>query len=89
MKIKKLTKGRVLVQPDLQQEKTKSGIYLPPVAQKKSDTGTIVMINPETSELKSGVKVVFQKGTGDKMEYAGKDCILMRTDALMCYLIEK
>lgn len=77
----KPTRGRLLVKPLVQEEKTKGGIYLPDTATKeKPQEGEVVAVGddaisnsgqPITSPAKVGQKVLFAKWGGE--EYKDED----------------
>lgn len=75
------TRGRILVKPLVQEEKTKGGIYLPDTATKeKPQEGEVIAVGAEAftnsgqpiaSPAKVGDKVLFAKWGGE--EYKGED----------------
>lgn len=77
----KPTRGRLLVKPLVQEEKTKGGIYLPDTATKeKPQEGEVVAVGEDAisnsgqavaSPAKVGQKVLFAKWGGE--EYKGED----------------
>ncbi|GIW59126.1 MAG: 10 kDa chaperonin [Patescibacteria group bacterium] len=77
----KPTRGRVLVKPLVQEEKTKGGIYLPDTATKeKPQEGEVIAVGedafnsagqPIASPAKAGQKVLYAKWGGE--EYKDDD----------------
>lgn len=77
----KPTRGRILVKPLVQEEKTRGGIYLPDTATKeKPQEGTVVAVGDDaisnsgqaiSSPAKVGQKVLFAKWGGE--EYKDED----------------
>ena len=55
----------VLLQPDKQENKTKSGIYLGDQEKKRSQTGTIIQVRPESS-FKAGQRVFHSEFRGNE-----------------------
>lgn len=91
MKIQPLD-DRVLVQPDVAEEKTASGIYLPDSAREKPQTGKIVATGPgrlnedgerTAMEVKVGDKVLYGKYAGTEVDIDGTKHVLMRESELL------
>jgi chaperonin GroES len=71
MASKKLTPigDRVVVKPDPEEQKTKSGIVLPETAKEKPSEGTVVAVGPGRI-LENGQKVPLEVKIGDKIIYS-------------------
>lgn len=67
---KKLTplRDKVIVKPDLAEEKTRSGIVIPDSAKEKSQEGTVIAVG--TGEISNGQKFPLEVKVGDKVVYA-------------------
>lgn len=67
--------GKVLIKPEPEETKTRSGIVLPDSAKEKPQEGTVIAIGSERiSDF--GQKIPFQSKVGDKIiynKYAGSD----------------
>lgn len=96
MNIKPLS-DHILIEPVREEEKTKSGIFLPETASKeKSETGTIVAIGPgkKTDEgkivplsVKPGDKVLFSKYGPSEIKIEDKE-YLIATESDILAIIE-
>ena len=83
---------RVIVQPDVAEEKTASGIFLPEGAKEKPAQGTIVAVGPgkltDTGEraapaVKKGDKVIYGKYAGTEVDIDGDQYMIMRESELL------
>lgn len=68
---------RVVIQPDVAEATTASGLYIPDSAKEKPQTGTVVAISKITS-LSIGEKVIYGKFTGTEVEIDGKDYLILK-----------
>lgn len=77
---------RVLVEPEEQEVKTKSGIVIPDTAKEKPQTGKVVEVGTDeglADSIKVGDKIVFAKFTGDEVEFEGmKYLVVSKSDIL-------
>lgn len=73
---------RVVIEPDLAEEKTASGLIIPDTAKEKPQRGTVVAVGPGTKDnavtLKVGDKVIYGKYAGTEFHIEGKDFMIMR-----------
>ena len=60
---------RVVVKPEPEEEKTKSGIVLPDTAKEKPQEGTVVAVGPG-KVLDNGQRVPLEVKVGDRIIYA-------------------
>lgn len=90
MKIKPLY-DRVVIEPEIMQEKTFSGIMLPESAREKSQMGVVVAVgqggaldgNNHKIQVKVGDRVLYSKYAGTEIKVDGKDLMVLRqTDVL-------
>ncbi|MDP2208753.1 MAG: co-chaperone GroES [Bacteroidota bacterium] len=90
MEIKPLA-DRVVVKPEVADEKTKGGIILPDTAKEKPVVGTIVAVGPgkkgddgkiQPMEVKVGDKVLYGKYSGTEVTIKGEDYLIMRESDL-------
>lgn len=75
---------RVLVQPDVAEEKTASGIIIPDTAKEKPQRGTVVAVGP--GKYENGTKIEMNVKTGDKVlygKYAGTELVLDGTEYMI------
>lgn len=90
MKIKPLA-DRVVVKPEVAEEKTKGGIILPDTAKEKPVVGTVVAVGPGRKtddgkilpiEVKVGDKVLYGKYSGTEVTIEGEEYLIMRESDL-------
>ena len=65
---------RVLIQADVAEEVTSSGLYIPDTAKEKPQQGTVVAVGP--GKVENGTKVDMSVNEGDKVlygKYAGTE----------------
>lgn len=83
---------RVILQPTVAEDRTKSGIYLPEGAQEKPMTGTVIATGPgklsddggrSEMTVKKGDLVVYGKYAGTEIELNGEDYVIVRESELL------
>lgn len=82
---------RVLVQPDVAEEKTASGIIIPDTAKEKPQRGTVVAVGTGKYEngtkidmtVKNGDKVLYGKYSGTELNLDGEDYLIMRESDIL------
>lgn len=82
---------RVLVQPDVAEEKTASGIIIPDTAKEKPQRGTVVAVGTGKYEngtkidmtVKNGDKVLYGKYSGTELNLDGEDFLIMRESDIL------
>lgn len=82
---------RVLVRPDVAEEKTASGIIIPDTAKEKPQRGTVVAAGPGKVEngtkidmtVKAGDKVLYGKYSGTELNLDGEDFLIMRESDIL------
>ena len=65
---------RVLIQADVAEEVTSSGLYIPDTAKEKPQQGTVIAVGP--GKVENGTKVEITVNEGDKVlygKYAGTE----------------
>jgi len=88
MASKKLTPigDRVVVKPDPEEQKTKSGIVLPDTAKEKPSEGTVIAVGTGRIldngtkvpvEVKIGDKVIYSKYGGTEVKIEGEEYIIL------------
>jgi chaperonin GroES len=97
MKLRPLN-DKVIVKPTKAEEKTKSGLFIPEVAQEKQQEGEVVAVGPgkvnETTgvrnpiDLKAGDKVLYGKYAGTEFKLDGED-VMMLDEGDILAVIEK
>jgi chaperonin GroES len=83
---------RVLVKPMEQEQKTKSGIYLPDTAKEKPQEGEILAVGPGKiaedgkripMDLKVGDRVLYAKYGGTEIKVDGEDLMILRESDIL------
>lgn len=82
---------RVLVRPDVAEEKTASGIIIPDTAKEKPQRGTVVAVGAGKYEngtkidmsVKSGDTVLYGKYSGTELNLDGEDFLIMRESDIL------
>jgi chaperonin GroES len=97
MKLRPLN-DKVIVKPTKAEEKTKSGLYIPEVAQEKQTEGEVLAVGPgkvnentgarSAIDLKPGDRVLYSKYAGTEFKVDGED-VLMLDEGDILAVIEK
>jgi chaperonin GroES len=78
---------RVIIEPSLAEERTKSGIIIPDSAKEKPQSGTVVAVGPgkkdEPMEVKVGDLVLYGKYAGTEITYEKKDYLIMNQSDIL------
>lgn len=82
---------RVLVKPDVAEEKTASGIIIPDTAKEKPQRGTVVAAGPGKVEngtkiditVKKGDVVLYGKYSGTELNLDGEEYLIMRESDIL------
>jgi len=82
---------RVLIQPNVAEEKTQSGIIIPDNAKEKPQRGTVVAVGPGKVEngtkiemsVKDGDKVLYGKYAGTELTLDGEEYMIMRESDIL------
>jgi chaperonin GroES len=89
LKIKPLG-DRVLIQPNVAEAKTASGIIIPDTAKEKPQRGVVVAVGPgkpdEPTTVKVGDEVLYGKYAGTELNLEGKDYLMMRESDLLAII---
>jgi len=86
VKIKPLA-DRVLVQPQVAEAKTASGIIIPDTAKEKPQRGIVVAVGKGTKDeemqVKVGDQVLYGKYAGTELSVDGNDYLMMRQSDIL------
>lgn len=82
---------RVLVKPDVAEEKTASGLFIPDTAKEKPQRGTVVSVGGGKFEngtkidmtVKAGDKVLYGKYSGTELTFDGQEYMIMRESDIL------
>ena len=81
---------RVLIRPEEEELRTKSGILLPETAKEKPQMGVVIAIGDEEEDIKVkvGQKVLFPKYTGTEIKIDGEEHLIMEADDILAVIEE-
>ena len=84
MKIQPLG-DRVLLKTEKEEEKTKSGLYIPETAQEKTQSGVVVAIGDDKDviKVKTGDKVMYDKYAGTTIKIDGVEHLIVKMDDII------
>ena len=86
MGVKKLTPmgDRVVIKPEPEESKTKSGIVIPDSAKEKPQEGTVIAIGDDKKiKVKAGQKVIYSKYSGNEIKVADKEYLLVKNEDIL------
>jgi chaperonin GroES len=69
---------RLLVRPDEPEQKTTSGILIPPTSQQDSQQGTVLAVGPECSNLSVGEIIIYSRYGTTKIKVDGVELLILR-----------
>lgn len=73
-------KDRLLVEPLNPEQKTSTGLVLPPGAQKQKDQGIVLAVGEEIEHIKAGDKIVYAQYSGEEFEFEKKKYLFLRIE---------
>ncbi len=84
MKIQPLG-DRVLLKTEKEEEKTKSGLYIPETAQEKTQSGVVVAIGDDKDviKVKTGDKVMYDKYAGTSIKIDADEHLIVKMDDII------
>lgn len=82
---------RVLVKPDIAEEKTASGLFIPDTAKEKPQRGTVIAVGGGKFEngtkidmiVKAGDKVLYGKYSGTELTLDNEEFMIMRESDIL------
>jgi len=74
---------RVLIEPEIVEEKTSYGLIIPEQAKEKPQKGEVIAVGEETSEIKKGDTVLYGKYSGTELAFDKKNYLMMREIDIM------
>ena len=76
---------RVLLKTEKEEEKTKSGLYIPETAQEKTQTGVVIAVGDDKDviKVKVGDKVMYDKYAGTNIKIDGVDHLIVKMDDII------
>lgn len=76
-------KELIVVRPDIQGDKTSSGIIIPEVAKEKQQTGKVIAIGGDVREIQPGDIILFGKYSGSEVEVDGINYLIFKEDDVL------
>lgn len=78
----------VLIEPEKQEKKTGSGIYLPETASKeKPQQGKVIAVGESKKiEVKKGQKVIYNRYSGTEVEIESKEYLIVKAEDIVAVL---
>ncbi len=92
--------GKIVVQRDTSDDKTKGGIVLPDVAKERPRQGLILAVGPEKLSIVNGMttrepvrfgvgaRVVFTNYAGNEVELGGEKYLVLSQDDVLATVVE-
>ncbi len=88
---------RVVVQPEVAEEKTSSGLFIPDTAKEKPQRGKVLFVGPGAVQdgkkvdmtVKSGDFVLYGKYSGTEITLDGEEVLIMRENDILGVIDEK
>ena len=76
---------RVLLKAEREEEKTKSGLYIPETAQEKTQIGEVVAIGDTTDKIaiNVGQRVMYDKYAGTTIKVDGVDHLIVKNEDII------
>ena len=78
--------NRVLIEPDLQEEKTANGIYLPENSKEQPEKGKIISIGLDVKNVKKGDYVFFVKYGPTEIKIDNKEYLIAREEDILAII---
>lgn len=81
---------RVLVKPDMIEEKTTSGIYIPDTAKERPSRGEVISVGPGVKDVEMvvnvGDKVLFTKYGNSEITLNGQKHLIMKQNDILAII---
>ena len=74
---------RIVVKPDEFQQTTASGIVIAGATDTATDTGTVVAVGPEVSDIKPADQILFVKNTGAEIQLDGETYVTLKLEEVV------
>lgn len=76
--------SRVLLKTEREEEKTKSGLYIPETAQEKTQVGEVVAIGDDDEiTVKAGQRVMYDKYAGTTIKIDEVDHLIVKSEDIV------
>ena len=69
--------SRILVKPDVKEQTSEGGIYIPDTAVQAPTSGKVVSIGKQVQDIKVGDHVKFGMNSGSSLEFGGQQYLIM------------
>ncbi len=83
MSVKPLGERVLLEVPEVKEEKTSSGLFVPDTVKEKPLEATVVAVGAKVEDVKAGDKVIYAKFAGTEIKIDKKDYLLMEVNDIL------
>ena len=86
MSVKPLGERVLLEVPEVKEEKTSGGLFVPDTAKDKPTEAVVVSIGAKVEDVKAGDKVIYDKFAGTEVKFEDKKYILMDVANVLAFI---
>ena len=83
MSVKPLGERVLLEVPEVKEEKTSSGLFVPDTVKEKPLEATVIAVGAKVEDVKAGDKVIYAKFAGTEIKIDKKDYLLMEVNDIL------
>ena len=83
MSVKPLGERVLLEVPEVKEEKTQCGLFVPDTAKEKPLEATVVAVGAKVEEVKDGDKVIYSKYSGNEVKLVGEEYIIVKQNDIL------
>ena len=83
MSVKPLGERVLLEVPEVKEEKTSSGLFVPDTVKEKPLEAVVVAVGAKVEDVKAGDKVIYAKFAGTEIKIDKKDYLLMEVNDIL------
>lgn len=84
--IKPLGERVLLEVPEVKEEKTQSGLFVPDTVKEKPNHAVVVAVGAKVEEVKEGDKVIYSKFAGTEVKEGDKKYMLMEINDVLAVI---
>lgn len=86
MSVKPLGERVLLEVPEVKEEKTQCGLFVPDTAKEKPLEATVVAVGAKVEEVKAGDKVIYSKFAGTEVKVDDKKYLIMEVNDVLAVI---
>ena len=83
MSVKPLGERVLLEVPEVKEEKTQCGLFVPDTAKEKPLEATVIAVGAKVEEVKAGDKVIYSKYSGNEVKLDGEEYIIVKQNDIL------